>query len=157
MPGFLPGIWHSVACLAHGALSYEVGDDELAEQMLAEAAAEAEVHGAVTTVAVSRAHLAVLHGEAGDPARAAALVRSARALVEQNRLEQNPTMVLVTAMAAHVEAVEGNPDRAGDEWLLARRSLTQHARGGSAGRTSSPASRSPAPASSSRIDRPPAP
>jgi LuxR family maltose regulon positive regulatory protein len=120
LDGLPPGEWHATAALAHGALSFAVGDDQTAEAMLQLAAAEGAISGAPTIAAVSRAHLALLMSTAGDWAEATTLARSARLDLHEQGLEELPAPILVTAMAALVEAKAGNPDQARAEWRRTR-------------------------------------
>lgn len=121
--GLAPGAWHAIATLAHGAARVEVGEHDVAEQLLREAVAEAEICGALTTLTVSKALLAFLLGRDGDLRHARAHVRAARRLLEEHGLERYPTQILVTAMSALVEAADGNPEQARTDWVLTRSSL----------------------------------
>jgi LuxR family maltose regulon positive regulatory protein len=118
-----PGIWHALACWGYGQLSFAHGDAERALCLFAEGAAEAQVAGALTVEAQCRASLALACWDIGDRAGAAALARAARAIVRENRLDDLPTLVIVTAMSALVEAQEGEPAAASADLALTRRNL----------------------------------
>jgi LuxR family maltose regulon positive regulatory protein len=118
-----PGIWHVVAAVTHGELSFALGDDETAMALFAEGAAEAKVAGATALEATCRANLAAAYGWAGDWASAVPLARAARELIREHGLEQMPTQVLVTAMGSLAEAISGRPEAAHADWLLTRHNL----------------------------------
>jgi LuxR family maltose regulon positive regulatory protein len=117
------GAWHSAAGFAVGFLDLGLGLDDLAEAKLAEAASEARVSGTATIWAASCALLAVIHGERGDWAEAKRRARAARQIAREHGLENMPTMAVVTAMSAHVEAIEGDPTAARADMLLTRRNM----------------------------------
>jgi LuxR family maltose regulon positive regulatory protein len=123
LAGLPPGEWHATAALAHGAATFAAGDDERAAGMLREAAAEADISGAPTVAAVSRAHLALLLSTADDWKGATTLARTARASLRERGLDQLPAQILVTAMSALVEARSGDPDRARADWELTRENM----------------------------------
>jgi LuxR family maltose regulon positive regulatory protein len=118
-----PGIWHAAACHAVGVLSLEMGLDDLAGARLTEGAAEALVTGAVTVQANCRALLAVILAERGDWTAATTMAREARQLIRGQGLDDMPSLVVITAMSAHVEAVAGDPATARAELLLTRRNI----------------------------------
>jgi LuxR family maltose regulon positive regulatory protein len=119
----MPGIWHAAACWGYGWLSFAMGDDESASRILTEGAAEAHVAGAVTVEAQCRASSAMVFWESGERVLATASARAARAIVRDHGLEDLPTLALVTAMSALVEAADGNPDEASADIALTRRNL----------------------------------
>ncbi len=119
----VPGIWHATACWGYGWLSFALGDDESASRLLAEGAAEAHVAGAVTIEAQCRASSALVSWETGDRDQATASARVARSIVRDNGLEDLPTLTLVTAMSALVEASDGSPAEASADIALTRRNL----------------------------------
>lgn len=118
-----PGIWHSVACLAYGSLSFAIGDDEVATAVLGEGATEAQLVGAPTLEAQCRAHLALVLGTAEDWGRATPLARSARQLLRDHGLEGMPSLVLVTAVSALVETMSGHPQLGRADIDLTRQNL----------------------------------
>lgn len=120
----LPGPWHAAAATSVGALLIMLGDDDGAEAALLEGAAEAGLHGAITVRAIGLANLAGIHTRRGDWKRATELAHEARQLVRAHGLEHMPTMVIVTAISALVEASGGDPATARAEVLLTRRSLS---------------------------------
>jgi LuxR family maltose regulon positive regulatory protein len=118
-----PGPWHAMACWGYGQLSYAMGDGERAVRLFAEGAAEAQVAGALTMEAQCRASLALAYWDRGDRQRATEFARAARAIVRDQRFDALPTLVLVTAMSALVEASEGDPATASADIALTRRNL----------------------------------
>ena len=118
-----PGSWHALACEALGAHCFALGDDERAMAVLSEGAEEAHLAGAATFEAICRAHLAMLQLEAGDSARASATTRHARRVMSLHQLEDMPSMILVSAMSALVEARDGHLDIAKAELGLTRRNM----------------------------------
>ena len=117
------GFWHTGACQTLGALSFAIGRDDVAESALMEGVAEARVVGATTLEATCRAHLAVMLGECDDWDGASAMARTARRLLREHDLDNMPTMILVTAMSALVEAMAGDPETARADLLLTRRNM----------------------------------
>ena len=120
LPG---GVWHAVACLAHGACSFIAGDADLAASVLAEGAVEGRIVGAPTVEALCHAHLAAVHADAEDWPAATAAARHARSVVRDHGLDDMPTMCVVTAMSALVEAVGGHHAVAAAEIVAARNHL----------------------------------
>jgi LuxR family maltose regulon positive regulatory protein len=118
-----PGPWHAMACWGYGQLSYAMGDGERAVRLFAEGAAEAQVAGALTMEAQCRASLALAYWDRSDRQRATEFARAARAIVRDQRFDALPTLVLVTAMSALVEASEGDPATASADIALTRRNL----------------------------------
>jgi LuxR family transcriptional regulator, maltose regulon positive regulatory protein len=121
--GLPPGLWHVAACHAHGALSFAVGDDDIAADLFTEGATEARLVAAPTLEAQCRAHLAVVLAERDDWSKALLAARSARQMLREHDLETMPTLVLVTAVSALIEAMDGDPELARTEALLTRRNL----------------------------------
>lgn len=117
------GPWHAASCEILGSLHFSAGDDALALAILHEGATEAHLVGAATIESICLAHLAVIHLEAGDREKAAAAAREARHVVHTQQLDEMPTLILVTAMSALVEAIDGHVDRAKADLLLTRRSM----------------------------------
>ena len=117
------GAWHSAAGLAVGFFHLGLGLDDLAEAKLVEAAAEAHVLGMATVWAASCALLAVIKSERGEWVEATRLAREARQIARDHGLENMPTMAVVTAMSAHVEALAGNSATARADMLLTRRNM----------------------------------
>lgn len=120
--GLPPGIWHAAACLALGAWSWAVGEEDAAE-ILTEGAGEAAVLGAPALEAYCTAMLAMIAHTESDPARAWALVTRARRVAADNGVERAPGMALVSAMHALAAASSGDPDEAKRDWQLARTQL----------------------------------
>ncbi len=118
-----PGIWHALACQTVGVLSHGLGLDDIAASRFAEGAAEAHATGAVTIRVNCRANLAAILGEQGDWTEATAMAREARQLVRHHKLDNTPSLVVVTAMSAHVEALAGDPQTARSELTLTRRNM----------------------------------
>ena len=117
------GTWHAAACEVLGALHFSIGNRALARAFLHEGATEAHVVGAVTVEAVCRAHLAVIHFEAGDRQNGCAAAREARRLVRAHQLEEVPTLILVTAVSAFAEAIDGELELARADLALTRRHM----------------------------------
>jgi LuxR family transcriptional regulator, maltose regulon positive regulatory protein len=118
-----PGVWHALACWGYGQHSFAAGEGERALRLFAEGGAEARVAGALTVEAQCRASLALAYWDTGDRGRAAEFARAARAIVRAHRLDDLPTLVIVTAMSALVEAEEGDPATARADLALTRRNL----------------------------------
>lgn len=118
-----PGIWHALACEALGVHCFAVGDARRALDVLVEGANEARLAGAATFEAICRAHVAVIHLEAGDRHAAAHAARRARLVMSSHHLDDMPTLILVSAMSALVEALDGHLDRARAELGLTRRNM----------------------------------
>lgn len=123
--GLPHGLWHAGAAEALGLAAFAVGDLARARDAFTEAVTEARLVGAVTVEAICRAHLAVIELAEGDPIRARLDVRATRSLVRDHHLEQMPTTVLVTAVSAWVEAMDGNAPLARAEAALTRLNLAR--------------------------------
>jgi LuxR family maltose regulon positive regulatory protein len=118
-----PGVWHATACQGIGANGLALGLDDEATARLSEGVAEAQLYGAPTVQANSGALLAVAHAMRGDWGEATSAARAARSVLRVHDLDDMPTLVLVTAMSALVEATAGDPPAARCEVLLTRRNL----------------------------------
>jgi LuxR family maltose regulon positive regulatory protein len=118
-----PGVWHATACQGIGVHSLALGLTEDAVARLSEGIAEARLYGVSSIQANSTALLAVELGERGDWAEATRTARSARDVLRIHDLEELPTLALVTAMSALVEAMAGDLQTARAEVLLTRRNL----------------------------------
>lgn len=118
-----PGIWHALACEALGVHSFAIGDTDRAADLLDEGANEARLAGAATFEAICRAHTAVIRLDAGDRQGAASAARRARLVMSSHHLDEVPTLILVSAMSALVEALDGHLDLARAELGLTRRNM----------------------------------
>ena len=127
-----PGTWHASSCLIVGASRFALGDGG-AEAILTEGAAEAKLSGAHSIEALCRAHLSIVLSESGDRSRSAHEARSARRILDDSHLLDMPTMALVIAVSSHVEASDGDLERARSETALARRQLVDLAEAGAVG------------------------
>jgi LuxR family maltose regulon positive regulatory protein len=120
--GLPPGIWHAASCLAYGAWSWTVGDDD-AVKVLSEGAEEARVFGAASLEAQCSALMgAITHAE-GDVAAAALLASRARRIATEHDLGRTPGTVVVHALCALVAAATGEVDDARAELQAARAQL----------------------------------
>jgi LuxR family maltose regulon positive regulatory protein len=124
-----PGTWHASSCLIVGASRFALGEAS-AEALLAEGAAEAKLSGGHSIEALCRAHLSIVLDESGDRKRSVHEARSARRILDDFRLLDLPTMALVVAVSSHVEASDGNLERARSETVLACRQLADLADAG---------------------------
>ena len=104
----VPGIWHAAACMTYGAWSWTAGDDG-ACALLAEGAEEARIFGGPSVEAQCRALLAMIAFSRGETETARSYAETARAILRANDLEQNPSLVIVIAVSALVEATDGDP------------------------------------------------
>lgn len=121
--GLPPGNWHAGAAQALGLAAFAVGDLGRARDAFAEAVTEARLVGAITIEAISRSHLAIIDLAEGNAHRARTGARAARSLLHSHQLEHMPTLVLVTAMSAVVEAMDGDLPLARAEAALTRQHL----------------------------------
>jgi LuxR family maltose regulon positive regulatory protein len=120
--GLPPGIWHAASCLAYGAWSWTVGDDD-AVKALTEGAEEARVFGAAALEAVCAALLGMIAHAEGDFAAAARWAARARRIIDEHDLGRTPGMLVVSALCALVSAVTGDVDVARADWQLTRTQL----------------------------------
>ena len=121
--GLPPGVWHVLACEAYGAHALALGQLDLAAELLAEGAREARLFGARTLELICDAHLAVARRRSGDTAQAAMLALDVRRRMSDYGLEQYPTLIVASAMAAWAAARNGQAEVARRDILAARRSL----------------------------------
>jgi LuxR family maltose regulon positive regulatory protein len=120
--GLPPGIWHAAACLAYGAWSWTVGDDN-ATKVLTEGAEEAAVLGAPALEAYCTAMLGMIAFADDDPARAWTLAARARDVAMGHGLEGALGMAVVNALCSLAAASTGDPQAARSDWNLARAQL----------------------------------
>ena len=108
------------ACLARGAAAFMLGDEEEARRRLREGT-ESTVDRPLM-VALCHAHLAAVEADSGRWTEATAAARQARAMLGE--ADSFPSMALVIAVHAMVEAHAGHNEAADADRLLARELLT---------------------------------
>jgi LuxR family transcriptional regulator, maltose regulon positive regulatory protein len=99
--------WLSLCRLLDGVAALMVGDTTLARDRLSEGARRAAVFGAPIVQTVCLAHVALLAADEDDWQVARMLASQARAQVERSGLGDYPTMAIVFAASAFVQAHEG--------------------------------------------------
>jgi LuxR family transcriptional regulator, maltose regulon positive regulatory protein len=104
--------WRPSALVLRGAAHLLLGEDDLADAALAEAAEEAESIGVAPSRIVALSERSLLAAARGDEARSGELALEARALVEEHGLEKYVRSALAFAVSARREAHCGNLDRA---------------------------------------------
>ena len=120
--GLPPGIWHAGACLALGAWSWMLGDDD-APRIVQEGIDEAAVVGAPAIESYCCAVLSLMARVDGDERASRSLALRARSVAVEHDLERMPGMAIVNAQHAWVAAASGDADRAKEDWQLARTQL----------------------------------
>ena len=112
--------WRPSALVLHGAAHLLLGEDDVADAAMAEAAEEAESIGVAPSRIVALSERSLLAAARGDEARSAELALEARALVQEHGLEGYVRSALALAMSARQEAHRGSLERARLELELAR-------------------------------------
>jgi LuxR family maltose regulon positive regulatory protein len=120
--GLPPGIWHAGSCLAYGAWSWMLGEDE-AVKVIEEGMDEASVLGAVVLEAYFSAVRSMMAQAEGDAAVSRQLAIRARQVAASHGLDPMPGMTIVSAQHALVAAAGGDADVARLDWQLARSQL----------------------------------
>jgi LuxR family maltose regulon positive regulatory protein len=120
--GLPPGIWHAASCLAYGAWSWTVGDDD-AVKVLSEGAEEARVFGAASIEAQCTALLGIIAHTEGDLAGAVRLAARAQRVAAESDLGCTPGMLVVSALCSLTAAATGDMDGARANWRVARTEL----------------------------------
>jgi LuxR family maltose regulon positive regulatory protein len=118
------GPWHANTCMVVGAGELLLGDLERARAHLAEGVAEATASSTYAVLAMCCALKAIVEIDCGRWTEATALARRGRATLAEQRLEAVPSLFLVTAVSALVEARAGRLAEAEADRLTSCRLLT---------------------------------
>ena len=125
-----PGVWRTLACFSYGLVSVVFGDETTAMSVLTEGSAEARVFGTPSLEAQCSAATAFVLATTGAWSEAEPLARSARRVQRQHALDDRPTLAIVTAMSALIEARHGDTEAARSDAVLARRGIANLSAGG---------------------------
>ena len=120
--------WRPAALVLRAAAQSMLGDDDLADATMAEAAEQAESIGVAPSRIVALSQRSLLAAGRGDEGRAAELALEARQLVVDHDLEDYVRSAVAFAVSARREAHHGNLERARSELERARALVPQLSR-----------------------------
>jgi LuxR family maltose regulon positive regulatory protein len=118
------GAWHANACMVLAAGELLLGDHERARTHLSEGVAEAIASSTHAVLAMCCALQAIVEIDGGRWDEATALARQGRTVLTDHGLETVPSLFLVTAVSALVEARAGRVAEAEADRLTSCRLLT---------------------------------